>query len=137
MSAAAVLSGGLGVDRIYFDDHLSTRSATFDCSPNQVIINGALTSTDSFESVGILAGNGADTIEFSGGFTQSFNVDAGGTKAFTASGAADSCPHAGKTRTSRCSWRPWPVSVVRYPRPDLADQPVFNLPLGAVLIIGK
>ena len=70
--------GNAGFDTIIFNDSVASAGKIWNINPDQVIINGALTSTDGFEGVGILAGNGADQITFSGGLGQSFNVNAGG-----------------------------------------------------------
>ena len=60
------------------NDHVGSTGRIWNINPDQVIVDGALTSTAGFEGVSILAGNGADQITFSGGLAQSFNVDAGG-----------------------------------------------------------
>jgi len=78
-SSTANFNGGPGIDRITFDDHLSTGNVIFDCKPNEVLYGGLISQvTTGFESVGILAGTGANEITFDGILEQHFNVDAGG-----------------------------------------------------------
>ena len=76
--APVELHGNGGFDTITVNDSVGSTGRIWNVNPDQVIVDGALTSTEGFEGVGILAGNGADQITFSGGLTQSFNVDAGG-----------------------------------------------------------
>ena len=81
--SAANFNGGDGVDRITFDDHLNTNSIIWDCRPNQVIYGGiVIQNTTLFESVGVLAGPGVNSITFAQpvgqSMTQNFTIDAGG-----------------------------------------------------------
>lgn len=72
-------NGGAGTDQITFDDHLDTTNRIWDVKPNEVIFGGLISLfTTAFESVGILAGTGADEITFAGQINQALNIDAGG-----------------------------------------------------------
>jgi|GEM_PF-2063854 len=74
-----IFNGGLGTDQITFDDHLDPTARFWDIRPNEVIFGGLISLfTNSFESVGVLAGTGADEITFAGEFGQNLNIDGGG-----------------------------------------------------------
>jgi hypothetical protein len=77
------INGGNGTDQIIFDDSLNPANKLWDVNsdflPNGVIYAGLIMlSTTNFESVGILAGLGHDTITFANTIGQAYTVDAGG-----------------------------------------------------------
>jgi hypothetical protein len=74
-----IFNGGNGNDQITFDDHLDLTNRIWDIRPNEVIFGGLISLfTTGFESVGVLAGDGADEITFAGNFAQNLNIDGGG-----------------------------------------------------------
>ncbi|MBC8107948.1 MAG: hypothetical protein H7Z14_15270 [Anaerolineae bacterium] len=83
------INGGPGTDTITYDDSANPANKTWEFNqisrPNEIIYAGLVSLfTTNFESVGILAGNGADQITFAGQFNQALNIDAGGgTDTFT------------------------------------------------------
>ena len=73
-------NGGNGTDQITYDDHLRTSRVIWDVHPTSVNYGGIFVlGTNSFEAVGILAGNGDDEIVFFGDIgSKPITVDAGG-----------------------------------------------------------
>jgi hypothetical protein len=77
---AGAFAGGNGTDQITYDDHLRSGGVIWDIRPTQVIYGGIFVlATNSFEAVGVLAGNGDDQIFFYNDIgSKPITVDAGG-----------------------------------------------------------
>jgi hypothetical protein len=78
-----ILNGGNGIDQVTFDDRLNTGNRTWEINtnfnPNEIVYSGIiLLDTTGFESVGVIAGLGNDTISFFNDIRRNFNVNGGG-----------------------------------------------------------